>query len=201
MDVLSDFRQVGNSILSQKRESVRTLSKNVYVSKRKIGPVGSYLEESFVESLLLSAGFEVVYPESMSIYEQLFVYHNAERIVFCEGSALHALLFLDLTCKDVFYISRRADLKWIFDGQLLSQSCRSFKAISCVNRNISISKNEWEDVVSLNVAKLIDEFKRLSLIPDDIHCSGIDEAEVRLNCFNSVSGNLLGVLKKKFIGY
>ncbi len=58
-------------------------------------------------SLFEKNGFKVIYPEKISIKEQLKIYSDAEIIVFTEGSAIHTLQLLGNINAKVIIINRR----------------------------------------------------------------------------------------------
>ena len=70
----------------------------VYVSRSRYSPCrdrvslrGSFAGEIQLEQLLQERGAMIVYPESLSLSQQLGLYRNARAIVFAEGSAQHGL--------------------------------------------------------------------------------------------------------------
>lgn len=64
---------------------------HIYVSRRKIAETGAggILCEEVIEENLRNYGFEVVYPEELSVERQLQTYNKATKLVFAEGSATH----------------------------------------------------------------------------------------------------------------
>lgn len=200
--VLSDFvvavAQLIKKIYDVDKRTKSKSFKKIYVSKKKIGPIGSYLEESYIESILANEGFSVLYPEELTLLEQLEYYLNAETLFFCEGSAIHTLLFLNIKNKRIFYISRRGGLSWIFDGQLKSQEALEYKGISCVEKNISISRNEWEDISCIDINLLLLQMHSLRLISTRPIMDKEALAKVRENCFHDSVANIFNVLKKRF---
>jgi len=61
---------------------------------------GMIAGESYIESFLSTKDIKIIKPETLSLWEQLKIYMNAETLIFSEGSALHALQLLGhLDCK------------------------------------------------------------------------------------------------------
>lgn len=63
--------------------------------------------ENYLCSILENDGFKVIYPEELSIFEQLRIYYNAKILVFTEGSAIHTLQLLGRVPTKVYVINRR----------------------------------------------------------------------------------------------
>lgn len=67
----------------------------VYLSRRGLGP-GAHrfiVGEDRLEAFLETEGFAIVYPESLSVQEQIAIYNRHEWIVSPMGSACHTRLF------------------------------------------------------------------------------------------------------------
>ena len=63
--------------------------RKLYVTRSRYLYSGSYMGERLVESVLSSAGVEIVYPEDHKVGELVARYKGAEAIAFSEGSAIH----------------------------------------------------------------------------------------------------------------
>ncbi|MGG5819774.1 glycosyltransferase 61 family protein [Falsiroseomonas sp. HW251] len=62
----------------------------LYVSRRRLEPFrGGILFEEVLEENLAAEGYAVMYPERLTVPQQLMLYAGARRLVFAEGSALH----------------------------------------------------------------------------------------------------------------
>ncbi len=72
-------------------------NKYVYISRNKLRKVGKLSNESMLEDILLKRGWEIVYPETMSVEEQVDVMQTAEICCFIEGSAQHTLMLANNT--------------------------------------------------------------------------------------------------------
>ncbi|AMB47139.1 glycosyltransferase 61 family protein [Methylobacterium sp. AMS5] len=64
----------------------------VYFSKSRLGAGVNGLEgEAFIDLKMKQAGFEIVYPEMLTVAEQVAIFRTAELIVGLAGSAFHTL--------------------------------------------------------------------------------------------------------------
>jgi capsular polysaccharide biosynthesis protein len=90
-----------NFILAQKGPQnnfdnipIETFSKRFYVSRTKYGNTSRQsLNYADVEALFEERGFQIVYPETMSIPEQILLFARAEQIAGEYGSGLHNTIF------------------------------------------------------------------------------------------------------------
>lgn len=93
--------------------------KVVYVSRSRFAPcnspdslLGSFAGEELFVNYLISCGVSIVYPEDISLEQQLEIYLGAEILIFAEGSAQHGLELLGFhPNKNVFIICRRPQKK------------------------------------------------------------------------------------------
>ena len=65
----------------------------VYVSRLKLGERATFGEEQ-VQQIFVSNGYEVIYPESMSLKEQISFMKHCKCLAGIAGSALHLSLFM-----------------------------------------------------------------------------------------------------------
>lgn len=61
----------------------------IYVSRA--GHISRFAGEAYLEKALEAAGVTVIRPETLELAAQLRRYHDAERLLFAEGSAMHTL--------------------------------------------------------------------------------------------------------------
>ncbi|MFN2203945.1 MAG: tetratricopeptide repeat protein [Caldilineaceae bacterium] len=90
----------------------RTLyPERMYISRAHLVHQGGIAGETYLEQLLLSAGFQIFRPEHHSLIEQLYHYSHARVCLFSEGSALHALELLGYLPRRpaVVVLGRRAE--------------------------------------------------------------------------------------------
>ena len=87
----------------------------VYVSRNRFAPctssetlIGAFAGERCLEDLLRARGVQVVYPESLSLLDQLQIYRDAQVLFVAEGSAQHGLELLGVhPKKQVILLCRR----------------------------------------------------------------------------------------------
>lgn len=84
----------------------------VFVSRSHLAarydfPTGHIAGERYLEELFGRAGLATMYPEEISLSEQLDRYRGARLIVFSEGSAVHALQLLGRLDARIVIIARR----------------------------------------------------------------------------------------------
>ena len=87
----------------------------VYVSRNRFAPctssetlIGAFAGERCLEKLLQARGVKVVYPETLSLLEQLQIYRDAQVLIVAEGSAQHGLELLGVhPHKHVILLCRR----------------------------------------------------------------------------------------------
>lgn len=82
---------------------------NVFVSRSRFK--AHLAGEIFLERALMECGFRTMYPELLPLEEQLYIYASASRLVFSEGSALHALQLLGSINSTVTVVVRRPNFK------------------------------------------------------------------------------------------
>jgi hypothetical protein len=82
--------------------------KKLYVSRTQWDPArGIVVGEADFEAYLEGQGYVAIHPQTMSFREQLAHYAAAEKIIFAEGSALHACVLLPALRAKVAMIHRR----------------------------------------------------------------------------------------------
>lgn len=78
----------------------------VFVS-RGLWPKGRFAGEAYLDQVLAAAGVTVFHPERVDLRHQLHLYRRARRLVFSEGSALHAVQLLGHVDADLAVLVRR----------------------------------------------------------------------------------------------
>lgn len=82
--------------------------KKIYVSRARLNlNDGGFFCEDLIEKYLIDDGYRVIYPEKMTIQQQLAAYNSAEKIIFAEGSALHLYALVARPEQHVFVVWRR----------------------------------------------------------------------------------------------
>jgi hypothetical protein len=73
-------------------EVVRPRNRRIYVSRARLDPKSSFFfQEALLESNLQREGYEIIYPESMTIRAQVETFAAASHVVLATGSASHLL--------------------------------------------------------------------------------------------------------------
>jgi hypothetical protein len=84
------------------------LGRDIYISRAKLpDKAGRFFGESAIEAGLRAEGYRVVYPELLSIEEQIAACRAARRVVVAEGSPLHLLALLDVPGQKIATLMRR----------------------------------------------------------------------------------------------
>lgn len=122
---------------------------SVYVSRRKFceSGGGSFVCEDVIEENLRNYGYDVIYPEELTVEQQLDVYNRCERLVFAKGSALHLFALVAREDQNVLIVSRRNNRDDVVPLQL-----RSFGA-PLVKQCQVVKKQVYRDNVADPVAK------------------------------------------------
>ncbi|HEX7962744.1 MAG TPA: hypothetical protein VF493_22735, partial [Terriglobales bacterium] len=96
--------------------------------------------ESYVEEILASEGFEIIYPEQHSITDLVIMLRASSVAVFAEGSAIHALELCGSVVPDTFVIGRRTGSLKRF-APLLSDICERWMISDRLLLNCGMSQN------------------------------------------------------------
>jgi hypothetical protein len=86
-------------------DSPGRFSRKVYVSRSRMDV--HLAGELYIEDMFRRAGFQVVHPQYISVFEQLQIYMHAEHLVFASGSAIHGIELLGTLNCEVSVIRRR----------------------------------------------------------------------------------------------
>ena len=80
----------------------------VYVSRAQLRPeAGRMAGERYLVLCLQQAGVQIVYPELLSLPEQMRAYAGARHLVFAEGSAVHGRQLLGRLDQEIWIMRRR----------------------------------------------------------------------------------------------
>ncbi|WP_108257790.1 glycosyltransferase 61 family protein [Mangrovicoccus ximenensis] len=94
--------------LQAKKGIVLATGGTLYVSRSRLAPDMVRIPgEAYLEDRLAALGVTVIWPETMSFDAQMTAYAKAERIIFAEGSAVHARQHLGHLPQDVAILVRR----------------------------------------------------------------------------------------------
>jgi hypothetical protein len=84
--------------------------RTVFVSRSRIRAdnlIGRIAGEAYLDEVMRRSGVIVMHPESLPLPAQLRIYRSAARLIFSEGSAVHALQLLGRLEAEVTVINRR----------------------------------------------------------------------------------------------
>jgi hypothetical protein len=79
---------------------------SVFVSRSRLGR-GNFAGESHLDAVMQAAGALVFHPQTVDLAAQLRLYRQAPRLIFSEGSALHALQLLGHLDAEIIVLTRR----------------------------------------------------------------------------------------------
>jgi hypothetical protein len=118
------------------REALRLeAKKRIYVSRSRFkrpGP-GCFFMEDILDRNFASAGFQVIYPETMPLSEQLATYASATHIVMVASSACHVAALAMTGCQNVAILSRFYRQSDQFTAQLSAMGADSVTPIDCLS--------------------------------------------------------------------
>jgi len=79
-------------------------NRNIYISRKNLGHSKRLINDEEISIYLAGKGFEIIYPEKMTIAEQIKVFSEANVIIGASGSAFANLVFAPKNCR-VFVLS------------------------------------------------------------------------------------------------
>lgn len=98
--------------------------KKVFISRLNLP--NRIIGESYLCELFSKLGYKIIFPEKISVYEQLYEYLTSELLVFTEGSSIHGLQLLGrLKDKMIVIINRRPNFR--LGKELLELRCSDSK--------------------------------------------------------------------------
>ena len=111
--------------------------KRLYISRSKFDKprAAAFLMEDLFERHFLSQGYEIVYPERLSLKRQLLLYANASHIVLAAGSAAHVAALAMNGSQHVALLTRYKDQNNQFLPQIEimgAQFVKTFDALEAV---------------------------------------------------------------------
>jgi capsular polysaccharide biosynthesis protein len=86
--------------------------RHVYVSRR-INPKRPFVSEEALENMLTSEGFEVVYPEMLSVDQQIELFSTADIVVSSTGAAFSNVIYCKPGALVVEVQPRRMENTWV----------------------------------------------------------------------------------------
>ena len=84
------------------------LTRKLFVSRGKLPDrLGRFEQEMWLEGFLAKSGYDVVYPETLTVDQQIELYRSANRIIVSESSAIHLMNLVCSTNQEIAIIQRR----------------------------------------------------------------------------------------------
>lgn len=112
--------------------------KKVYISRRNYKK-RTAKNEGRLENILEKRGWEIVYPEKLTIKEQLAKYASAETIFTISGSALHSILFLKNPSQRFIVIPRNHSRSF---NIIANKKSDNYYILNCKMKNLNGLTNE-----------------------------------------------------------
>lgn len=161
--------------------------KNIYVSRSMFDPVrGSVAGENVFESYLQKENYEIIYPEKLTFKEQVITYLSANKIIFCEGSAIHALIFTpDITAK-IAVIMRRNDggSAEIVHGQFIGIKKPVNWFDNIIERH-TFGLPDWNGITVIDFLETSKELKKCGFVSNLLKITKLEEDKYREQAISS----------------
>jgi hypothetical protein len=141
-------------------------TKRLYVSRLHHHHTGSFYGESLVESAFAAEGFEVIYPERLTLIELVTALRDSRIAVFAEGSAIHALELCGTAVPDVFVIGRRQGSVDRFTP-LLSTICKRWTVSDRWRFSIGMSADRKKHSGVLDLPGLLSDLWSFAGLPEN----------------------------------
>jgi capsular polysaccharide biosynthesis protein len=142
-----------------------SLPKKIFVSRRHFKLKGRLAGLDFVADVLKKNNYTEVFPEKLSLEEQIKLFYNASHIIAEEGSALHTLDLIPEIKAKAFLISRRKNYPTFID------LIKRVTAETYIFDDVQIINTELREANALSVSfslnNLIHRLKEHSFITDD----------------------------------
>lgn len=145
----------------------------LYVSRRLLPEnLGGMLFEDLLEENLMAEGYSVMYPELLSIAEQVAAYASARQVIFADGSAVHLGIGFLKPENPVAVIARRPP-KHPRPGYLLAASLRrSFLVDAVIGGIASLEGEVLTEHATVHGIGILDLARVRDLLVEGGMCSG-----------------------------
>jgi hypothetical protein len=139
--IQTEFTDEHNKFLSTIEASSVCLGKKIFLSRKNIGKK-IYSNEDVVEQILLRNGWNIIYPETMSVAEQLHEISSSEIVLGIEGSAFHSIILLKNLHTKIFAIKREKNDNYITirNKKKFNYNRVDLNDTSCQNYSIDLHK-------------------------------------------------------------
>lgn len=139
-----------------RRLPVPVRKRRLYISRLHHHHTGSFYGESFIEAELAAAGFEIVYPEKLTLTQLVILLRDSAMAVFAEGSAIHALELCASSTPAVFVIARRPSAYFRF-APLLGNICDKWHVAEHLVTSAGMSRDQKKHSSKLDLAAVMSE--------------------------------------------
>ncbi len=142
-------------------DKVTQTEQPLYISRTNLKKANrQILGEEQLENILRERGFAIIYPENLTLQEQIYLVNKHKYIVGTWGSSLHTIIFSLSDSKNIFCLSDKDNLFIAF---------AQFDALKSVNSTyIAAIKSERED----------DSHKGQKILDVDAALSGLKESNL-----------------------
>lgn len=132
----------------------------VYVSRARLPTnLSSLAGETYLEQCLEKVGARIIWPERLTVREQLQSYASASRLVFSEGSALHGRQLLGKIDQEITVIERRQ--RFGMAKSLLAPRCKALRYVSAIDGAVYVNPvpngHLWQGITVLDEIRLVED--------------------------------------------
>lgn len=143
-----------------------TGDRRVYVSRLHHHHTGSFYGETFVEKALAEHGFEIVYPEHLTLTELVILLRSCSIAVFAEGSAIHALELCGSKVPAVAVISRRPVSRERF-SPLLKDVCKRWLISDHLLKTAGMALDGKKNSGVVDLPAVMRDLRAFAKLPED----------------------------------
>ena len=116
-------------------------------------------ERPIWNSALKKVGARIIWPERLTVREQLQSYASASRLVFSEGSALHGRQLLGKIDQEITVIERRQ--RFGMAKSLLAPRCKALRYVSAIDGAVYVNPvpngHLWQGITVLDEIRLVED--------------------------------------------
>lgn len=108
-----------------------------FISRSKLPGGPNILGESAIARSLQRLEFETIFPETLSLRDQLAIFKSAESLLFSSGSAIHGVQLLGKNVAHADILRRHTLGNW---DSILASRCDSFTETDCISKTFAIGE-------------------------------------------------------------
>lgn len=153
---LAVTRKLGREIV--RSSTIRHDTRPVYLSRTKLNrKTRAHTGEDRVESYCKEQGYKIVYPEQLSLKEQIILFNSHDIFVGCLGSAFHTIMFrfVDRKATNIYMATEGANSNYDMVDNLMGSTSRY---IACI-----FPVSESSKTLELNYQKAIEGLDEISI--------------------------------------